>query len=124
MIDFGITIPHSIECIPDTMYVEKIEYGERKTKGGLYLQAEQMDYEGRFAHPRWAKVRFKADNIKDIEVGVWIYIEHGHWSTSMKMNIEGKDETLWFISKKSFREGVMAISKKMPKYLEEYGIKE
>lgn len=124
MIDFGITIPNSIECIPDTMYVEKIEYGERKTKGGLYLQAEKMDYEGRFAHPRWAKVRFKADNIKNIEVGDWVLIEHGHWSTSMKMNINGKDETLWFISKKSFKNGVMALSKKMPKYLEEYGIKD
>ena len=64
MIDFGVIIPNYIECIPNTMYVEKIEYGERKTKGGLYIQAEQMDYEGRFAHPRWAKVRYKADNIK------------------------------------------------------------
>ena len=78
MIDFGVIIPNYIECIPNTMYVEKIEYGERKTKGGLYIQAEQMDYEGRFAHPRWAKVRYKADNIKNIEVGDWVLLEHGH----------------------------------------------
>ena len=106
------------------MYVEKIEYGERKTKGGLYIQAEQMDYEGRFAHPRWAKVRYKADNIKNIEVGDWVLLEHGHWSTSMKMFINNKEETLWFISPKSFKEGVMALSKTMPKQLEEYGIED
>ena len=29
MINFGITIPNYIECVPNTMYVEKIEYGER-----------------------------------------------------------------------------------------------
>ena len=124
MIDFGVIIPNYIECIPNTMYVEKIEYGERKTKGGLYIQAEQMDYEGRVAHPRWAKVRYKADNIKNIEVGDWVLLEHGHWSTSMKMFINNKEETLWFISPKSFKEGVMALSKTMPKQLEEYGIED
>ena len=124
MIDFGVIIPNYIECIPNTMYVEKIEYGERKTKGGLYIQAEQMDYEGRFAHPRWAKVSYKADNIKNIEVGDWVLLEHGHWSTSMKMFINNKEETLWFISPKSFKEGVMALSKTMPKQLEEYGIED
>ena len=124
MINFGITIPNYIECVLTTMYVEKIEYGERKTKGGLYIQAEQMDYEGRFAHPRWAKVRYKADNIKNIEVGDWVLLEHGHWSTSMKMFINNKEETLWFISPKSFKEGVLALSKTMPKQLEEYGIED
>jgi len=122
MIDFGVTVPKYIECAPNTMYVEKIEYGERKTKGGLYLQAEQMDYEGRFARPRWSKVRYKASNITNIDVGDWVLIEHGHWSTSMKMTIDGKDEVLWFISPKSFKEGVMAKSKTMPEFLKEFGI--
>lgn len=124
MIDFGIEIPEKIECLPNTMYVEKIEYGERKTKGGLVLMKEQMDYEGRFARPRWAKVRYKAENITNIEVGDWILINHGHWSTSMLMEIKGKEEKLWYISPKSYKEGVMAVSKEMPKQLKEYGIED
>lgn len=124
MIDFGIEIPEKIECLPNTMYVEKIEYGERKTKGGLVLMKEQMDYEGRFARPRWAKVRYKAENITNIEVGDWILINHGHWSTSMLMEIKGKEEKLWYISPKSYKEGVMAVSKEMPEQLKEYGIED
>lgn len=124
MIDFGIEIPEKIECLPNTMYVEKIEYGERKTKGGLVLMKEQMDYEGRFARPRWAKVRYKAKNITNIEVGDWILINHGHWSTSMLMEIKGKEEKLWYISPKSYKEGVMAVSKEMPEQLKEYGIED
>ena len=42
----------------------------------------------------------------------------------MKMFINNKEETLWFISPKSFKEGVMALSKTMPKQLEEYGIED
>ena len=42
MIDFGVTIPNKIVCMPNTLYVEKIEYGERKTKNGIILMKEQM----------------------------------------------------------------------------------
>lgn len=124
MIDFGIDIPHSIKCLPQSLYVEKIEYGERKTKGGLLIQKETMDKYGEFTHPRWAKVKYKSDDIKDIEVGDWIAIRHGHWSLSMLMTIDGKETKLWYISPKSYKEGVMAVSKIMPKELKEYGIEE
>lgn len=122
MIDYGVTIPNEIECFPDTMFVEKIEYGERKTKGGLILTAEQMDWRGNFIRPRWAKVKYKADNIADVSVGDWVLLDHGNWSTSMKMTINGIEETLWFVSAKSFKEGLMAYSKTMPEELKEYGI--
>lgn len=124
MIDFGIEIPNHIVCTPNTLYIENIEYGERKTKGGLFLMKEQMDYEGRFARPRWGKVKFKADNIKNIEIGDWILLEHGHWSTSMLMEINGEVQKLWYVSPKSFKEGLMAVSKTMPEQLKEYGIEE
>lgn len=121
MIQFGVEIPNSIVCLPNTLYVEKIEYGEKKTKGGLYIPKEKMDYQGQFVRPRWAKVKYKADNITNIEVGDWILISHGHWSLSMLMEIHNEPTKLWFISEKSYKEGVMAISKTMPKELEEYG---
>lgn len=122
MIDFGIDIPNKINCLPDSLYVEKIEYGEKKTKKGIILPTETMDKYGTFVRPRWAKVKYKAENITNIDIGDWILINHGHWSTSMLMKINGKDTKLWYISPKSFKEGVMAISKVMPKELEEYGV--
>lgn len=122
MIDFGIEVPEKIICLPDSLYVNNIEYGERTTKGGLILMKEQMDYEGRFARPRWAKVKYKADNIKNIEIGDWILIKHGHWSTSMLMEIKGQIQKMWYISPKSYKNGVLAVSKVMPEHLKEFGI--
>lgn len=120
MINFGIDIPNYIECPPNSMYVKIIEYGDRKSRGGLYLMKEQMDYEGHFAHPRWAQVVYKADNIKDIEIGDYIALDHGHWTTSMKMFINGNEETLWYVSPKSYKKGLIAMSKVMPSHLVEY----
>ena len=79
-----------------------------------------MDYEGHFAHPRWAQVVYKADNIKDIEVGDYIALDHGHWTTSMKMFSNGNEETLWYVSPKSYKKGLIAMSKVMPSHLVEY----
>ena len=69
MIDFGVTIPHYIECLPNSLFVKNIEYGERTLKSGFIVPAEKMDYEGHFARPRWAKVFYKSDNINYIDVG-------------------------------------------------------
>ena len=124
MIDFGIVIPNEIQCLPNSMYVEKIEFGERQLKSGLYVPQEHMDYQGRFVRPRWAKVKYKADNINYINVGDWCLIKHGNWSLSMLMTIKGVEQKLWYISLKSLKEGVMAISHTMPEELKEYGIKD
>lgn len=124
MIDYGIDIPHSLECLDDTMFVENIEYGERELQSGIIIQSETMDYHGHFVRPRWAKVKYKANNIKDIEVGDYILLEHGNWSTSILANIDGKEQKIWYISPKSFKEGIIAISKTMPKHLAEYGIED
>ena len=124
MIDYGVNVPKYIECIPDSLFVTNIEYGERKLKTGIILPKEKMDVNGEFVRPRWAKVVYKADNIRGINVGDWILIKHGNWSTSMKMIIDGKETTLWYISPKSYKKGVMAVSEKMPEILREYGINE
>lgn len=120
MIDYAIDIPNYLECLPSTMYVTNAEYGERKTSWGFEIPAEQMDFEGNFVRPRWFKVLWKADNIKNIDVGDYVSIKHGHWSTSISMNIKGEETKVWYISPKSYKEGVMAVSKEMPSVMKEY----
>ena len=123
MIDYGVTIPNYLECFPTSLFVENIEYGERKTKNGILIHSENMDYEGNFVRPRWAKVRYKADNIDFVKIGDWILLPHGNWSTSMKVEICGNEQKLWYINPKCVHE-IMAISKTMPKHLKEYGFEE
>ena len=89
MIEYGINIDDHIECLPDTLYVEKIEYGEKTLKNGFIIPAETMDYLGNFVRPRWAKILYKADNIKNVNVGDWVLIKHGNWSSSINCKILG-----------------------------------
>lgn len=121
MIDYGINIPNHIECLPDTLYVEKIEYGEKTLKNGFIIPTEIMDYQGHFVRPRWAKVLYKADNIKNINVGDYILLSHGRWSSSIKCTIKGCQKTIWYISPKSYKEGALAVTHKMPEILKQYG---
>ena len=42
----------------------------------------------------------------------------------MLMTIKGVEQKLWYISPKSLKEGVIAVSHTMPEELKEYGIKD
>lgn len=124
MIEYGINISDHIECLPDTLYVEKIEYGEKTLKNGFVIPTETMDYLGNFVRPRWAKILYKADNIKNVNVGDYILLSHGRWSSSIKCTIKGIQKTIWYISPKSYKEGALAVSHKMPDCLKQYGFTE
>lgn len=122
MIQYGIDIPNYLECLPNTLYVEDIEYGVKKLSWGFEIPAEKMDSNGDFIRPRWAKVLWKADNIKDINVGEYCLLKHGHWSSSIEVNVDGEAKKIWYISPKSFKEGLLAKSITKPKCLELYGL--
>ena len=124
MINYGINIPNHIECLPDTLYVDIIEYGERTLKNGFIVPTETMDYLGNFIRPRWAKVLYKADNIKNVNVGDFCLINHGHWSSSIKCTINNEEKTIWYISPKSYKEGFLAVTHQVPEILKQYGYKE
>lgn len=124
MIEYGINISDHIECLPDTLYVEKIEYGEKTLKNGFVIPTETMDYLGNFVRPRWAKILYKADNIKNVNIGDYILLSHGRWSSSIKCTIKGIQKTIWYISPKSYKEGALAVSHKMPDCLKQYGFTE
>jgi hypothetical protein len=115
MIDYGIVVDDGIICKKDTLYIEMLAVGENITKAGIVIPTEKMDAFGHFVKPRWAKVIFKADNLTDFEVGDWVLIQHGKWSSSIKALINGVEKTIWYVSDKSVKEqSIIAVSKKMP----------
>jgi len=124
MIEYGINIKDHIECLDDTLYIEKIEYGERTLKNGFIIPTETMDHFGNFVRPRWAKVLYKADNIKNVNIGDYILLSHGRWSSGINCIINGIKKTIWYISPSSYKEGALAISHKMPDCLKQYGFTE
>lgn len=115
MIDFGIDVPNELVCLPNSLYVDNLEIGEKVTKTGFVIPEEKMDARGEFVRPRWARVIFKSDDIKNIDVGDWVLISHGMWSSSILMLKDGTQKKIWFVSPKSMKKlGVIAKSKTVP----------
>ena len=121
MIEYGINVPNRLECFSKSMYVEYLEHGDKVSKGGIIIQEERMDKDFDFIKPRWAQVKYKADDIKECEVGDWVLIKHGFWSSSIEAYINGEKHTLWYVPPKSIKkDGLLAVSKEKPKLLENY----
>jgi co-chaperonin GroES (HSP10) len=64
--------------LKDTIIVTDMEFGERISSGGLILPNDDMKSAG--IRPRWAKVYAIGPDVKNIDVGNYIYIAHGRWT--------------------------------------------
>lgn len=64
--------------------VTELEYGERKTAGGIVLTNDDGKLRG--IRSRWAKVYAVGEDITDIKEGEWILIEHGRWSRTIEVD--------------------------------------
>jgi len=76
-----------IRALRDHVICEGMEFGERKTAGGIVLLNDNGKTQG--IRPRWAQVLAVGPEQKDIKVGQWVLIEHGRWSRAVKIEIEG-----------------------------------
>jgi hypothetical protein len=121
MIDLTLDIKaKDLICLPETFFVKNLELGQRKTSSGIYIPEENMKLNQRFIKPRWCQVYKKADDITDFEVGDWLLLKHGHWSTALNIIVGGEKVKIWYITPKNRKKGILAISKQQPKQLKDY----
>lgn len=121
MIDIEVDLKcNKIKALPKTLIVKNLQVGEVKTESGLIIPEENMHLNQRFIKPRWAQVYAKGDGLDNIEVGDWVLLHNGHWSTSMKLKIGNKSEKVWYIMEKNVKRGLIAVQKDMPDFLKNY----
>lgn len=87
-----------------------LQTGSRTTAGGIILRDDNGKQEG--IRPRWAKVWKIANDIKDIEVGQWILVEHGRWTMTITVKDEQDND---FKFQKIDSKGIMCVSDQEPK---------
>lgn len=127
MIDIRVNVEGKIVPAPGMIFVCNLEKGKKLTKGGLEVPHDenmgvydQNTNTHRGIRPRWAQVYAIAKDVKDIQPKQWVLLSHGHWSTIMKLNINGEDRDLQVIIEKNIKNGVLSVVDEMPTELEGY----
>lgn len=86
-----------------------LQTGSRTTAGGIILRDDNGKQEG--IRPRWAKVWKIASDIKDVEVGQWILVEHGRWTMTITVKDDSGND---FKFQKIDPAGIMLVSDNEP----------
>jgi co-chaperonin GroES (HSP10) len=81
-----------IRALHDHVIVRDMHFGGRKLSSGIYLLNDDGKTEG--IRPRWARVYAVGPEQTDIQVGQWVFIEHGRWSRGLEVEIDGEQFTL------------------------------
>jgi co-chaperonin GroES (HSP10) len=79
-----------IRAIRDHVLITDMEFDEVKTESGIVLPSQDGKDTG--IRPRWGKVYAIGPEQKDVQVGEWIYVEHGRWTRGIKVKDESGEE--------------------------------
>ena len=85
-------IAKTIYPLRDNVLVADMEFGDRKTQGGIILPSDDMEQRG--IRPRWCRVLAVGPKNEDVKVNEWIYVEHGRWTRGFDMTDPDTDETI------------------------------
>jgi co-chaperonin GroES (HSP10) len=79
--------------IRDKVFVSDLDSGPRETAAGIIIPDDNMSERG--VHPRWGRVWAIGPDVKDIEVGEWVYIEHARWTNSIDLDLPEGLVRIW-----------------------------
>jgi co-chaperonin GroES (HSP10) len=86
--------------IKDGIIVTGMNFKERKLASGIVLASDDGKSHG--VRPRWAQVYAVGPDQTDVNVGEWIYIEHGRWTRQFDIEKEdGSIVNLWKVDPES-----------------------
>ena len=102
-----------IRAIHDWVIVTDMNFGERKSAGGIVLRSDNGKAQG--VYPRWGKVYAVGPEQTDVKVGQWILVEHGRWTRGIKI----KDETGEKIIQKVDTNCILGVSDTEPSALDQ-----
>lgn len=86
--------------IKDRVIVSEMHFGEQTTDSGLIIKDDNGSTRG--IYPRWGKVHAKGpENNDPYEINDWVLVEHGRWTRSVKMEIDGEIKELRMVETES-----------------------
>jgi hypothetical protein len=89
----------SLSVIKDHILVTEMAFNERKLSSGIVLLNDDGKTSG--IRPRWAQVYAVGPEQTEIQVGQWIFVEHGRWSRGIEVEVDDEQLTLRRVDPKS-----------------------
>lgn len=80
----------TIKALRDHVIVQDMHFGERVSRGGIVLLADDAKSTG--IRPRWARVYATGHKQQDISVGQWVLVEHGRWTRGVQLTEPSGDQ--------------------------------
>lgn len=79
--------------IKENVFVTDLDSGPHQTAGGIIIPDDNATVSG--IHPRWARVWAIGPKVTGLEVGEWVYIEHGRWTLSIDLSLPDGVVRIW-----------------------------
>lgn len=113
MISLNTIKVSKLEPLRDAIIVTDMEFGERISQGGLIIPNDDMKSTG--IRPRWAKVYAIGPDVKDINIGDYIYIAHGRWTRGITISTPEGEKVIRRVDNKD----ILLVS---DEYITDYGM--
>ena len=68
----------NLRVLGNNVMVTDMDFDARVTASGIILPNDDMEQRG--IRPRWCRIVAKGPKQEDVEVGEWIYVDHGRWT--------------------------------------------
>ena len=80
------TVKGTIKPLRDNVLVVDMDFDEQRTRSGIIITSD--DGKGHGVKPRWARVWAVGPDQTDVQVGEWVYVEHGRWTRGIDLEID------------------------------------
>lgn len=104
-----MAIKGKLRPLRDDVIIRDMEFGEERTTSGLFIPNQNGKTEGIKA--RWGQVYAIGPEQTDVQVGQWIYVEHGRWTRGITME---DDEGNKFDIRKADNNAILLVSDEKP----------
>ena len=94
----------------DKVFVKNLDHGPQVTAAGVIIPDDNMTNRG--IRARWGQVWAIGPDVKDLDVGQWILIEHGRWTERMTIETEQETVEVWQVE---YPKSVLMSSDQKPK---------
>ena len=97
-----------IHPLRDYVFATNLSFEHRVLQSGIVLMGDDGKTDG--IRPRWCKVYKVGPEQQDVKAGQWILVEHGRWSRSSHLEIDGEKVVLHRIDPQA----IMMVSDEEP----------